>query len=280
MRISDRTSSLSVSTWSLHRTLGKTYPDAPGLTERQVPALTYGEGTCRLLELPAKLAAFGIHTLEICHFHLPSREESYLTEVREALSAANVRLFSLLVDAGDVSDPVHTARDTAWIAEWITIAGTLGAERARVIGGKSPYSADAMQRSQRAFRELAAVGAAANVRITTENWYPLLSRPEYLRELLDSLDGQVGLCFDFGNWGGDTKYNDLDAIAPYAESCHAKCAFVTPMKPDRDDFLRCLDITRTHGFTGPYTLIYDGPDDEEWSGLALERELLQPYLAV
>jgi len=59
---------LSVSTWSLHRTLGKPRPYGPG-GEPGVAA-----GGVPLLELPAQVAAAGIGTMEICHFHLPSRD--------------------------------------------------------------------------------------------------------------------------------------------------------------------------------------------------------------
>ena len=65
---------LSVSTWSLHRQLGK-----PGFTgpahDMQIPIETHDKGPISLLELPAHVAEFGIRTLEICHFHLPSVEK-------------------------------------------------------------------------------------------------------------------------------------------------------------------------------------------------------------
>src|SRR5262252_1542408 len=94
---------LSTSTWSLHRALGVTYPDSPGQPNAG-PKEGYGQGTIVLLELPARVAAVGIRTLEICHFHLPSRDPSYLGELRKALDAAGVELFSLLIDDGDMTD--------------------------------------------------------------------------------------------------------------------------------------------------------------------------------
>ena len=53
---------LSVSTWSLHRQLGK-----PGFTGpahgMQIPIETHNKGSISLLELPARIAEFGIRTL-------------------------------------------------------------------------------------------------------------------------------------------------------------------------------------------------------------------------
>jgi len=112
----------------------------------------------------------------------------------------------------------------------------------------------------------------------TENWFSTLSRPEYVLRLLDELEGSVGLCLDFGNWGGPTKYEDLAAIAPRAESCHTKAQFPAAGALDQEDYKRCLDITREAGFSGPYTLIYDGPGDDEFEGLRLESAVVEPYL--
>ncbi|MBZ0288963.1 MAG: sugar phosphate isomerase/epimerase, partial [Anaerolineae bacterium] len=235
---------------------------------------TYGKGAMTLLETPARVAAAGINTLEICHFHIPSRDDGYLNELRGALASAGVELFSLLIDDGDITHPQDGERDRAWVAGWIDTAGKLGAKRVRVIAGKSQPSGEALERSRAAMTELVARGKDAGLRVMTENWFGLLAQPEYVQRLLDSVD--IGLCADFGNWGGATKYDDLAEIFPLAESCHAKCSF-TP-DANREDYTRCLDLSRAGGFSGPYTLIYDGPNDDEWAGLAVEREMVQPYL--
>ena len=47
---------------------------------------------------------------------------------------------------------------------------------------------------------------------------------------------------------------------------------------DTEDYVQCLDLAQAAGFAGPHTLIYDGPGDDEWEGLALEREVVNPYL--
>lgn len=231
---------------------------------------TYGEGDIALLELPARVAALGIRTLEICHFHVADTDPGYLAELRGALDAAGVELFSLLIDAGDITDAEHHARDLAWVGTWIETAGKLGAQRARVIAGKAEPSAEALSRSAAGLRQLVARGADAGVRVMTENWFALLSRPAEVHSLLDRLEGSVGLCVDFGNWRGSTKYEDLAAIMPYAESCHAKAHFSPDSGLDTADYRRCLELTRAASFAGPYTLIYDGPGDDEWAGLTAE----------
>ena len=271
-------SRLSVSTWSLHRSLGKPVvygPEANGdsaATPTIAPAFS-------LLELPARIADAGIHTLEICHFHLPSRAPAYLRQLRSAVEAAGVELWSLLIDGGDIAHPEHHARDTVWAEQWLDVANELGAKNARVSGGKQEPTPDAVARTTQNMARLAGAAQKRGVRLMTENWQNLMSTPEVVLEVLDKLDGAVGLCADFGNWSGPTKYDDLAQIMPRAESCHAKCHFGAPGQPDAADFVRCLELTRAVGFAGPYTLIYDGPDADELAGLAQERAMVTPYLA-
>ena len=274
--LTDQTPRLSVSTWSLHRVLGESDFYGPE-SGRKIPVTT-GESEISLLDLPARIAAFGIHTLEICHFHLPSRDKGYLNELRSNLEAAEVELFSLLIDHGDITHPDHAERDLAWIGEWIEVAGVLGAKCARVIAGKAQPSDAAMEMSRGGLQQLTEHAKSHGVRLMTENWFALLSRPEHVITLLDNLEREVGFCLDFGNWKGETKYADLAAIASYAESCHTKAHFTAPRQMDRYDFARCLDLTCDADFSGPYTLIYEGPRDDEWEGLALEQEVVLSYL--
>lgn len=268
---------LAVSTWSLHRTLGWTYSETPGEIGERVPTPTYGTGAMTLLEIPAKLAAMGIRDMEICHFQLPHREAAYLGELRSALKEAGVHLLTLLIDDGDITHPALHEAHLRWTAGWIETAAELQAERARVIAGKQPCSEEAYVLSREGLHSLAEMGAVNDVRVITENWYPLLERPETVLRLLDSLEGAVGLNLDFGNWGGPTKYDDLAEIFPCAESCHAKCQFPAPRTPDAEEYRRCLALARAVGFTGPFTLIYDSEDPDEWAGLTLERDVILNY---
>jgi hypothetical protein len=254
------TDRLAVSTWSLHRTLGRLPgygPEANGAVPQRAPA----PQALPLLELPARLAAFGIHQVEICHFHLSSREPTYLYQLRSALEKANVTLWQLLIDAGDITHPEAAERDITWIEGWIDVAATLGATRARVSGGKAEPSRATLR----------------DVRLMTENWQNLLSKPEYVFTVLDGLD-HIGLLADFGNWSGPTKYDDLAQILPRAESTHAKAYFTGPGVMDQKDYVRCLELCQAINFGGPYSLIYDGPDNDEWAGLQLERAVVAGYL--
>ena len=266
----------AVSSYSLHRTLGAMYRDVPG-DDGTRPCLR-PQGALSLLDLPAALAAHGYHTLEISHPHLPSRETGYLSELRAAMSDAGVSLLSVLIETGDLTDPIHGVRDRDWMSRWIETAGLLGAQRARVIAGHAPYTPENLERSRAALHTLAQHGQAHGVRVTVENWFDLLATPSAVCTLLDSLEGEVGFNLDFGNWEGPTKYADLATVFPYAETCHAKCAFLSEYVPDTEDYVRCLGLAQESGFSGPYTLIYDASGPDEWRGLDIERAMVLPTL--
>jgi hypothetical protein len=111
----------------------------------------------------------------------------------------------------------------------------------------------------------------------TENWLTLAKDPATLLAILDGTGGAVGLCGDFGNYSGPTKYDDLRAILPRAWSIHAKAAFSAPGVMDEEDFRHCLDLARGARFNGAYVLIFDSAGDERASLLQV-AEVVRPYL--
>ncbi|HTN64508.1 MAG TPA: sugar phosphate isomerase/epimerase [Devosia sp.] len=268
---------IAVSTWSLHRMLGTTYPHHLDSAEIGPVEETYGSVDESLLDIPSAIANHGINRLELVSFHLPSRDRVYLEELRHALATAEVTLQTLLIDAGDISNPKTSARDTEWIWGWIEIANALGAERARVIAGKQKPTRDALDLSVKALRTLAGRNAGSKVRLTTENWFDLLAEPAQVHYLLDKLDGQVGLNADFGNWSGKGKYADLRAIFGRAETCHAKGSF-TDGKLDEADYAQCLQAAEEAGYKGPYTLIFDAESPDEWAGIEMEKQFIEEQL--
>ncbi|MCX5520963.1 TIM barrel protein [Kaistia defluvii] len=272
----EKSPALAVSSWSLHRALGLTYPNRPDHDVPLAPEPTFGPGHLALLDLPAAVAALDIHRIELCSFHLPSRDADYAAAFRAALEKAGVVLQTLLIEYGDITHPVTRERDLAWIESWIDTAARFGAEQARVIAGRAEPTRDALDLSVAGLTRLGHYGEARGVRIVTENWYELLPGPRELRYLFDRLDETVTLNGDFGNWSGPTKYADLEAIFDLATCCHAKADFSNGVL-HAEDFRRCLAAADAAGFRGPYTLIYDGPDEDEFANLRVERDFIRRH---
>lgn len=264
----------ALSTWSLHRALGISFPDSPEDAGDGQARETWGQPRLSLLELPAQMAARGLMRLEICSFHLNRRDEGYLDAVKSAVAEAGVTLQALLIDDGDLNHPVHGDRDAAWIGHWIDVAAQLGAESARVIAGKQVATDETRGRSIAALTDLGRRGADQGVRVTTENWFDTTASPHDVHAILDALDGAVGFLADFGNWSGPTKYADLASILTRADYCHAKCSFDHHLTMASDDFEQCLSAASDANYAGPFTLIYESSNEDEWRGIEMERDFI------
>ena len=69
----------SISTWGLHRALGKAWYDrtADGFVNRSASV-----GRVQLIDVPGEVASHGIHQLEICHFHFPKTDDGFIADLR------------------------------------------------------------------------------------------------------------------------------------------------------------------------------------------------------
>lgn len=258
----------SLSTWALHGWIGETYPDSPEAPFAGEVPTALG----KLAEVPAEMAKIRIKNIEVCHFHLP---QNLASEFVEFVKAAGVRPYQLLIDDGDLSSVETGARALAWVLGWMETAAEAGFERVRVIAGKTA-EVGALERSTVAMQTVCARAKELGIRVVFENWFPLLDTPAALLQLAASLGDDAGLCFDFGNWGGPKKYENLEQIVHLAESCHAKCGYVDG-KPELQDFNKCLKIVNSAGFVGPYTIVHGEPG-REWDTIEEQLEFLEAYL--
>jgi sugar phosphate isomerase/epimerase len=248
-------SRFAVSTWSLD-----------GLLQSGTP----------LLDIPALLREHGITTLEICHFHLPTTEAAYLQALRDRLRDAQIELFSILIDAGDITaaDPAQQAADHAFIQQWIGHAAALGAQRVRIDAGLQPPTPEVIQRSAQQLHALAQSAAAVGVDVSTENWHLTSQEPAALLDILDQCDGSVGLCADTGNAEATPdKYQTLAQLLPRATSIHFKARYTPAGDIEQADLQRCLGLIQQAAFDGVVTLIYDRKQ-AEWAGIDRLRTAL------
>ncbi|QYR19302.1 sugar phosphate isomerase/epimerase [Paenibacillus sp. sptzw28] len=272
---------LSISTWSLHRLLGPlrwTEWDAAAGTHKtrvqsQPQILT-------LLDLPAEAARRGYRALEVCHFHFPSTETTYLEKLRQSFSAAGLTFDTLLLDYGDLTtiDEARLEADQDLFRHWIDIASLAGAKNIRIIAGDaSPSNKDAVRNSAAALCALADYASGHGVRVITENFHSLTSTGESCASLMQQTEGKVGMITDFGNFNLPSKYDEFAITLPHSVSVHAKADYDPDGMPDEAEYRRCLDTMKASGYNGPVVLIYDGPDDM-WEGLERIRRIVEPYL--
>jgi len=267
--------SISISTWSLHRQLGKAWyvPSSDGFKNRSEIL-----DRVELFDVPKLLSNHGISQLEVCHFHFPSVSPDYLDAFREELTRYNITFYSLLIDTGDITHPDagQRAADLDLIKSWIDVAGRCGAKQARVVAGEAEPSSDAIALSAQNLELLASYAEQCGVQVATENFKKLTQSSEPLLEILDRCQAPLGLCTDFGNFKGDTKYDELSAILPRATTIHAKGDYVDG-KLEQEDFTKCMNLAKSADFDGPYVLIFSDKG-EEWPYLQALKEEVESYL--
>ena len=277
---------ISTSSWSLHRALGSPPLFGPGDPGPQQAS----NGVISLLELPSALAEAKINTLEIVHFHFPTMDSAYLDELKAAVEEAEVELFSVLIDSGDITHPDGTVRagDMEWIRSWLDLTAGCGASHARVVGGCQPVERNhaplldhpVLRRSAEGLRELADYGSSIGVQVITENFRETTDRADQVLAILELCEGRVGLCADFGNYRGDDRYEELAAIFPKADSAHVKAIYDDKGQPDEEEFRHSLGLLSETGFDGPMSLIFDTPlhgNSTEWDNLAQLRTVAASF---
>ena len=238
-----------------------------------------------LVDLPAAARDNGLGVLELCHFHLPTTEPGYLDDLRANLTASGTKLFSLLIDTGDVAspDPDVLGESLGTIQRYIRVAARLGAERVRVSAGLQPPTPETLAQSAAQLGELMTYAAAHGLGLSTENWQRTAHEPEDVLTILGAVPAGFGLCVDTGNAEGTLdKYRTLAQLLPHATSVHFKARTAggatnqeaTDRKAtDQYDVRRCLELLNAASFNGPVSLIYDGKRDE-WAGIAASRAAL------
>ncbi len=233
-----------------------------------------------LLDLPAHLRHHGFSAVELCHFHLPSTDAAYLQALRDQLAAAQVELYSMLIDAGDIvtPDPAQRAADIAFTQQWIGIAAALGAHRVRIAAGQQPPTPEVIQRRAAQLHSLAQYAASWGVAVSTENWRTTAQEPDALLAILAACPSPIGVCVDTGNAEATRdKYQTVRQLVPRATSVHFKARYTSAGEIDHDDVQQCLALLHAVAFDGVITLIYDRKH-HEWDGIRQLRTALSPYV--
>jgi len=225
------------------------------------------------MDIPEQIARRGFHTLEVCHFHFPSTDAGYLTEFRAALRAAEVELYSILIDRGDITAPDVATReaDLLLTRQWIEVAAALGAACVRVDAGQQSPTDDIVRLSAANLAGLARFSNSVGVRTITENWRETSRYPIPLLEILDRCEGSVGLCADLGNAEGPDKYETLKLLLPRATSIHYKARYGVDGHINSSDRDACKALIDNAGFSGPISLIYSDTQNE-WGAVDQLKE--------
>lgn len=220
-----------------------------------------GAPTLDLLDFPGEVAAHGINCVDLCIQHIPNIEPSYLAELRAAFESADVELYQLLIDIGEVGspDPEERSAGIALTKRWMEIASELGSTGVRYVPGDSAPTPATINQSGEAFRELYDYSVQCGVEPATENYKFFNNEADDLLRVLDLSERDYGLVADFGNAKGPQKYDNLAKLMPRATAIHQWVAIDEDGVINDEDSKRCLNMARESGFDGPVMLLGGQP---------------------
>ena len=219
------------------------------------------EPSLDLQDFPAAVAAGGINCVDLCIQHIPSIEPAFLADLRAAFKAADVELYQLLIDLGEIGspDPQERSASIALTKRWMEIASELGASGVRYVPGDSNATPESVRQCAQAFQELYDYGVACGLAPATENYKSFNSDADDLLRVLELSERDYGLVADFGNAAGAGKYDTLSRLMPRATAIHQWVEIGADGMIDSEDSKRCLGIARANGFDGPIMLLGGKP---------------------
>ncbi len=288
---------LAVSTFGLHANLGPIRLSRRDDAGNRVPFVWEQPQTLSLLEFPRQVRErLDIRQVEICQFHIPSLERSYLDQLKQALSDAGVTVANIPIDVGNISAAREDFResDLQEIERWIDVAAYLGSPMVRV-NASAPMSQEALgpiEVTIASYRRLAAYAATQGVTMLIENHGGITADPETIVQIVRSVGPDVlKTCVDVGNfepvmsaqmrglapgsYDPSPLYTGLAMIAPYAGMLHAKTmSFDEHGQHVGWDVVKALRIVLDAGYHGVVSLEYGGGQDE-WNNTLRTKQLVK-----
>ena len=217
---------------------------------------------------------FGLDAVEICQFHILRNDSIGLQALKDAIAAAGVSLVSMPIDRGHISQPDERKReyDLRIIELWLDAAAFLGAPIARVNSGDGD-----LQTAIASYTRLTAYGKKVGVQVVMENHGGLSARPDSNAALLDAVPA-LGTAPDWGNFSEAERYDFLAQMAPRAAIVHAKTLDFDPDgQMTKFDIARCAQIVKSSGYSGPYSVEFEGHGDQI-DGVRRSIQLLRELL--
>jgi L-ribulose-5-phosphate 3-epimerase len=250
----------------------------------------WAAGEVDIFSFPALNASLGIHEIELADDCMQPDEAS-LARLQEAVKAAGSTVSQLtlnLTGHTGLYGETEEARRThvAEVLQWVQIARRFGTSLVRVdLGGRQAGFMEGTRQVIRSFKELVPQCAAAGITLTIENHWGLSGSAENIVRIIEEVGSPaLRACPDFANFDeGVDRYAELAKLAPYAAQVHAKTLCLDEQgKETRFDFPRCVRIFQEAGYSGAWSMEFDGEHGQcpldEVSGVRASKALLERCL--
>ena len=260
---------ISLAQWSLHRALraGDLLPmDFPEHTRKQ----------------------YGIEGVEYVSTFYGDRKNdpAFPGKLRQRAEDAGVQSLLIMVDGeGPLGAPDEAVCMEAVSNHrtWLDIAKSLGCHSIRVNANSEGTPDEQLAYCAKGMSALLEHADALELNVLIENHGGHSSNGAWLSNLMKTVDNpRFGTLPDFGNFILDwntreeyDRYRGTTELMPWAKAVSAKShAFNSEGLETGTDYERMIQIVKDAGYRGWIGVEYEGPDDNEASGIEQTRDLL------
>jgi hypothetical protein len=220
--------------------------------------------TLDILDVPQMIAdRYGIHHVELQHYHFASTESSYLRELRDRLKKANSHMNQICLEFGALNisspDPMLRMETVDLTRQWINNAVAVGCPRVMLNPGT--LSPEVRQPAIATLKEIAEYGTKRKVFVTIENRGHGPAPPNPSWEVVVEVVKAAGIHAnpDTGNFR-DEASRTAGLRAMYPLSCGSSHAHYDPTRYSE---ARAIGISKEVGYKGLYSIeatAANGPD--------------------
>ena len=220
--------------------------------------------TLDILDVPQMIAGrYGVHHVELQHYHFASIESSYLREIRDRLRKAKSHMNQICLEFGALNisspDPVLRIETVDLAKQWIDHAVAIGCPRVMLNPGT--LAPEVRQAAIANLKEIAAYGKKRKVFVTIENRGHGPTPPKPSWEVVVEVVKAAGIHAnpDTGNFQ-DEASRTAGLHAMYPLSCGSSHVHYDPT---RFNEAHAIGISKEVGYKGLYSIEAtnaNGPD--------------------
>lgn len=238
-------------------------------------------GQMTLEQFVRKCADMGLDGVELTAYYFPTTDEAYLHRLKRFVFLQGLDISGTAVGNNFCQpDPEAREQQVALVRRWIDVSASLGSPVLRVFAGPVPQGhtrEDAVQWTIEALRKCAEYAEAKGVMLALENHGGITDTAESTLQILKGVGNDwVGLNLDFGNFH-ESPYEEIEAVAPYAVTTHAKIHTETPNGREALDYTRIAAIMFRNDYKGYISIEYEEPEDPVSAVPRFVSELRQAF---
>jgi sugar phosphate isomerase/epimerase len=226
---------------------------------------------------------FAIHNVEFLPQHFTGTDPGTIDRVKQALAKAQSRCCNLMgveFPGGVFSASADRSAIAKEAERWVNVAVALQCPSITIaLTGEGPVNA---QTAAHNLEPAVAIGRERGIKVLFHNDDIHHENAEILVAVVKQLGtNRAGTCPDFGNFAvksASYALSQLKMLAPYASNiCHSKDGIAEKGKFYSDDFPASMRVMREAGFSGVYSLEFEGLG-EPIGGVRKLMELTLEYL--